>query len=199
MVVQVRMSPREIAVAGMMLGLSFMLEVVPIEMPTMWGMKIDLVAVPIIVTYFLLGLRGGLSTVFLMFLGLGMVSPAGWLGAFMKASATLSMVIGLELARRLTRVEFEEAPSGLFKFAVLGYLLGIAVRIPLMVAFNYYFAIEMFLGIPHEQVVEAVEKWTGVPFWVAIGLPNAIQGAIDVFVSATLLGPLLRRVPHFFE
>ena len=193
------MKAREVAILGLMLALSLMFEVMPVEMPTVWGMKIDLVAVPIILAYFILGLRGGLTAVLLLFLGLGMVSSTSWLGAFMKASATLPMIIGLELSRRITRVKLDESPKNLLKFAVLGYLLGIAIRIPLMVAFNYYFAIEMFLGIPHEQVVEAVEQWTGVPFWVAIGLPNAIQGTIDVFVSVALLVPLLRRVPHLFD
>ncbi len=54
-----RMSSREIAVIGMMLGLSLMLDVVPVEMPTVWGMKIDLVAVPIIMAYLLTGFLGG--------------------------------------------------------------------------------------------------------------------------------------------
>ncbi len=193
------MRAKEVAVIGLMLGLSLMFEVMPVEMPTVWGMKIDLVAVPIVLAYLFLGLGGGLVAVFLLFLGLGVVSSASWLGAFMKATATLAMIVGLELSRRITRFSPGDPQADVVKFAVLGYLIGIALRVPLMVAFNYYFAIEMFLGIPHERVVQAVEEWTGVPFWVAIGLPNAIQGLIDTFLSVALFGAVLRRLPHFLE
>ena len=195
-----KMSSREIAVIGIMLALSLMLEIIPIEMPTMWGMKIDLVAVPVIMAYLLTGFVGGLTAVFLLFIGLSLISPTSWLGGFMKASATLAVLIGFEAARWITRFDFERANRRrVVLFAVLAYILGITVRIPLMVAFNYYFAIQMFLGIPHERVVQAVEEWTHVPFWVAIGLPNAVQSVIDVFISLAVTLPVLRRLPHLFE
>ena len=194
------MSSREIALIGMMLSLSLMLEVIPIEMPTMWGMKIDLVAVPIIMAYLLTGFVGGLTAVFLLFVGLGIVSPASWLGGMMKATATLTVLLGLEVARRITGFNFENPERGeLLRFAVLAYLIGVALRIPLMVALNYYVALEIWLGVPQEKVVETVEAWTGVPFWVAIGLPNAIQSAIDVFVGLAATLPVLRRLPHLLD
>lgn len=192
-----RMSSKEIAILGIMLALSLMLEVIPIEMPTVWGMRIDLVAVPVIMAYLLTDFMGGLTAIFLLFVGLSLISPTSWLGGFMKASATLPVLLGLEVARRVIRFNFEEADGRkLITFGVLAYLLGIAIRIPLMVAFNYYFAIQMFLGIPHGRVVQTVEEWTHVPFWVAIGLPNAIQTVIDVFVSLAVTLPVLRRLPH---
>jgi riboflavin transporter FmnP len=192
-----RMSSKEIAIVGIMLGLSLMLEVIPVEMPTMWGMKIDLVAVPIVMVYLMTGFLGGLTAVFLLFIGLSLVSPSSWLGGFMKASATLTVLLGFEAARWITRFDFERANRrSVVLFGVLAYIFGVAIRIPLMVAFNYYFAIQMFLGIPHERVVQAVEEWTHVPFWVAIGLPNAVQSIIDVFVSLAVTLPVLRRLPH---
>ena len=195
-----RMSSREIAVVGIMLGLSLMFEVLPIEMPTMWGMKIDLVAVPIIMAYLLTGFEGGLTAVVLLFFGLSIISSASWLGAMMKATATFAVLLGLEIARRLTGFSFERADrETLVKFSILAYLIGIAIRIPLMVALNYYVALEIWLGLPREQVVQAVEQWTGVPFWVAIGLPNAIQSVIDVFVGLLATIPVLRRVPHLLD
>lgn len=195
-----RMSSREIAVIGMMLGLSLMLDVVPVEMPTVWGMKIDLVAVPIIMAYLLTGFLGGLVAVFLLFLGLGIVSSASWLGGMMKATATLGVLLGLEAAKRLTRFDFENADGKRTAvFAVLAFLIGIAIRVPLMVALNYYVALPVWLGVPHEKVVETVEAWTGVPFWVAIGLPNVIQSTIDVFLGLAATLPVLRRVPHLVE
>ncbi len=195
-----RMSSREIAVVGIMLGLSLMFEVLPIEIPTMWGMKIDLVAVPIIMAYLLTGFEGGLTAVVLLFFGLSIISSASWLGAMMKATATFAVLLGLEIARRLTGFSFERADrETLVKFSILAYLIGIAIRIPLMVALNYYVALEIWLGLSREQVVQAVEQWTGVPFWVAIGLPNAIQSVIDVFVGLLATIPVLRRVPHLLD
>lgn len=195
-----KMSSREIAVIGIMLGLSLMLELIPVEMPTVWGMKIDLVAVPIIMAYILTGFAGGLIAVLLLFAGLSIVSSASWLGGMMKATATFTVVIGLEIARRLTNFSFENPSKGdMVRFAILAYLIGIALRVPLMVALNYYVALEIWLGIPQEKVVETVEQWTGVPFWVAIGLPNAIQSIIDVFIGLAATIPVLRRVPHLLD
>ncbi len=192
-----RMNSREIAVIGIMLGLSLMFEVLPLDMPTVWGMKIDLVAVPIIMAYLLTGFEGGLTAVLLLFVGLSIISSASWLGAMMKATATFAVLLGLEIARRLTNFSFERADrSVLIKFSLLAYFIGIAIRIPLMVALNYYVALEIWLGLPREQVVQAVEHWTGVPFWVAIGLPNAIQSVIDVFVGLLATIPVLKRVPY---
>ncbi|WP_240910832.1 hypothetical protein [Thermococcus sp. MAR1] len=196
----VRMSSREIALIGMMLGLSLLFDVMPIEMPTVWGMKIDLVAVPIVMVYLLTGFAGGLTAVILLFAGLSVVSSASWLGAMMKSLATLSVIVGFEAARKLTRFDLGNGARQRFLlFAVVAYLAGIAIRIPLMLALNYYVALEIWLGLPREQVIQAVESWTGVPFWVAIGLPNAIQSAIDVFVGLAATIPVLRRVPHLME
>jgi len=195
-----KMSSREIAVIGIMLGLSLMFEVIPIEMPTVWGMKIDLVAVPIIMAYLLTGFAGGLIAVLLLFAGLSIISSSSWLGAMMKATATLTVILGFEIARRITGFDFERYDTGkLAVFSLVAYLIGIAIRIPLMVALNYYVALEIWLGLPREQVIQAVESWTGVPFWVAIGLPNAIQSVIDVFIGLLATLPVLRRVPHLLK
>jgi riboflavin transporter FmnP len=195
----VRMSSREIALIGMMLVLSLLFDVMPIEMPTVWGMKIDLVAVPIIMVYILTGFTGGLTAVLLLFAGLSVVSSASWLGAMMKSFATLAVIVGFEVAKRATGFELSTGGGKIVAFAVLAYLAGLAVRIPLMLALNYYVALEIWLGLPREQVVQAVESWTGVPFWVAIGLPNAIQSAIDVFLGLAATIPVLRRIPHLLE
>jgi len=195
-----RMSSREIAIIGIMLGLSLMFEVLPLDMPTVWGMKIDLVAVPIIMAYLLTGFEGGLTAVILLFFGLSIISSASWLGAMMKATATFAVLLGLEIAKKLTGFSFEKADKGmLVKFSLLAYFVGITIRIPLMVALNYYIALPIWLGLPRGEVIGAVESWTHVPFWVAIGLPNAIQSVIDVFVGLLATIPVLRRVPNLLN
>ncbi|AMQ18461.1 ECF transporter S component [Thermococcus peptonophilus] len=193
-----KISSKEIAIIGLMLALALALDVMPVEMPTVWGMKIDLVAVPIVVAYFILGFWGGLITLAMLFLGLSVVSSASWLGAMMKTLATFGVLIGLEVARRTVGFDYSNKKR-LVVFGLVAYIVGILIRIPLMIALNYYVALPIWLGLPREQVISAVEDWTGVPFWFAIALPNAIQSAIDVFISLLVTVPVLRRIPHLLE
>ncbi len=194
------MKAREVAVIGIMLALSLMLDIMPVEMPTVWGMKIDLVAVPIIMAYFITGFRGGAIAIVLLFLGLSITSQAGWLGAMMKAVATFSVLLGLEVAKRVAGFKLEGVGRReLVMFSLVAYFIGLAFRVPLMVALNYYVALPIWFGLPREAVIETVENWTHVPFWVAIALPNAIQSVIDVFLGVALTIPVLRRVPHILD
>lgn len=190
-----KVGPREMAISGVMLGLALLLDVAPIDFPTVWGMKIDVVAVPIIVTYLILGFWGGLFALGLLFLGLSVVSSASWLGAMMKTTATFTVLLGLEFARRTVGFDLRN-PRKVVLFGLVAYVVGVALRIPLTLALNYYVALPIWLGLPREQVIRAVEDWTHVPFWVAIGLPNAIQSVIDVFLSLAVAVPVLKRLPH---
>ena len=190
-----KIGPKEIAISGLMLGLALLLDVAPIDFPTVWGMKIDLVAIPIVVTYFILGFEGSSIALAMLFLGLSVVSPASWLGAMMKTTATFGVLVGLEVARKTVGFDIRK-PRKLLLYGITAYFIGVAVRIPLMLLLNYYVALPIWLGLPREQVVSAVEKWTHVPFWVAIGLPNAIQSVIDVFLSLVVAVPVLKRLPH---
>ncbi|KUK16582.1 hypothetical protein, partial [Thermococcus sibiricus] len=144
------MKAREIGLIGLLLSLSLMLEVSPLKVPTQWGMSIDFVAVPIVVVYILLGFWSSITALFLLFLGLSLVSPASWLGASMKFFATLGVLIGLEIAKRITRFDFKnyKKERDLVIFVLVAYLIGIAIRIPAMVAMNYYYALPLWLGIP---------------------------------------------------
>jgi riboflavin transporter FmnP len=195
------MKAREIGLIGLLLSLSLMLEVSPLKVPTQWGMSIDFVAVPIVVVYILLGFWSSITALFLLFLGLSLVSPASWLGASMKFFATLSVVIGLEIAKRITRFDFKNYKNerDLVIFVLVAYLIGIAIRIPAMVAMNYYYALPLWLGIPREQVIPTIEEWFHIPFWLVIGIPNAIQSVVDVVLSVLVSLPVVRALPHIIE
>lgn len=195
------MKAREIGLIGLLLSLSLMLEVSPLKVPTQWGMSIDFVAVPIVVVYILLGFWSSITALFLLFLGLSLVSPASWLGASMKFFATLSVVIGLEIAKRITRFDFKnyKKERDLVIFVLVAYLIGIAIRIPAMVAMNYYYALPLWLGIPREQVIPTIEEWFHIPFWLVIGIPNAIQSVVDVVLSVLVALPVVRALPHIIE
>lgn len=195
------MKAREIGLIGLLLSLSLVLQISPLKVPTQWGMTIDLVAVPIVVIYILLGFWSSVTALVLLFLGLSLVSPASWLGASMKFFATLSVVIGLEIAKRITRFDFKnyKRERDLVIFVLVAYLIGIAIRIPAMVAMNYYYALPLWLGIPREQVIPTIEEWFHIPFWLVIGIPNAIQSVVDVVLSVLVSLPVVRALPHIIE
>lgn len=195
------MKAREIGLIGLLLSLSLVLQISPLKVPTQWGMTIDLVAVPIVVIYILLGFWSSVTALVLLFLDLSLVSSASWLGASMKFFATLSVVIGLEIAKRITRFDFKnyKRERDLVIFVLVAYLIGIAIRIPAMVAMNYYYALPLWLGIPREQVIPTIEEWFHIPFWLVIGIPNAIQSAVDVVIGVLVALPVVRALPHILE
>ncbi|ALV61825.1 hypothetical protein ADU37_CDS01260 [Thermococcus sp. 2319x1] len=195
------MKAREIGVIGLLLGLSLVLQSSPLKVPTQWGMTIDLVAVPIVVIYILLGFWSSVTALILLFLGLSLISSASWLGASMKFFATLSVLIGLEIAKRITRFDLKnyKKERNLVTFVLTAYLVGIAIRIPLMVAMNYYYALPLWLGIPKEQVIPTIEEWFHIPFWLVIGIPNAIQSAVDVVIGILVALPVIRSLPYILE
>ncbi len=194
------MRSKEVALTGLMLSLSLLLQIMPLKVKTPWGMDIDLVAVPIIVVTLLLGFTSSLIALALLFIGISMISSTSWLGASMKVPATLSVVIGVELARRITRfTPHSYSPSNLASFLVLAYTIGTAIRIPLMVALNYYYALPLYLNIPREQVIPEVERWFHMPFWLVIGIPNAVQSAVDIVGGLLAVIPVLRRFPQAFD
>jgi len=195
------MKAREIGLIGLLLSLSLVLQISPLKVPTQWGMTIDLVAVPIVVIYILLGFWSSVTALVLLFLGLSLVSPASWLGASMKFFATLGVLIGLEIAKRITRFDFKnyKKERDLVIFVLVAYLIGIAIRIPAMVAMNYYYALPLWLGIPREQVIPTIEEWFHIPFWLVIGIPNAIQSVVDVVLSVLVSLPVVRALPHIIE
>lgn len=189
------MKARDVALLALMLALSLALQLSPLKVKTPWGMDIDFVAVPMVLLYLLYGLETGLLGLALLFFGISMVSGASWLGASMKFFATLSVVLGLELAKRVTRFEIG-SPEKASSFIALGTVFGILIRAPLMMAMNYYYAIPIWFGVPREQVIPLVEEFTHLPFWLAISLPNAIQTVVDVVVAFLVIVPVLRALPH---
>ena len=125
------MRVREIGLIGLLLSLSLVLQISPLKVPTQWGMTIDLVAVPVVVIYILLGFWSSVMALILLFLGLSLISSASWLGASMKFFATLSVIMGLEIAKKLTKFDFKHHKEKDFIiFVLVACLIGIAIRIP---------------------------------------------------------------------
>jgi len=198
--VVVKMKAREVALIGLLLSLSLVLQISSLKVPTQWGMSIDLVAIPIVIIYLILGFWGSLIALILLFIGLSIVASSSWLGASMKFFATLSVLLGLEIAKRVTKFDItKHTEKELIVFILLAYVVGIAIRIPLMTAMNYYYALPIWLGIPREQVIPKIEEWFHMPFWLVIGIPNAIQSAVDVIGGVLISLPVLKALPHVFK
>ncbi|AIF70310.1 hypothetical protein PAP_09675 [Palaeococcus pacificus DY20341] len=191
------MKAKEVALIGLMLALALMLQVSPFKIKTPWGMDIDFVAVPIMIIYFIYSFRESFLGLALLFLGLTLIAQSSWLGASMKFFATLSVLLGLEIAKRLTGFSTSSLNSAKTPiFIVLALTFAVLIRAPLMIAMNYYYAIPIWFGIPREQVIPVVEEFTHMPFWLAISLPNAIQTVVDVIGGFLVSFPVIRALPH---
>jgi len=160
---------RMLVTSGMLAGLSIALEFIPLFYK-FGDIKIDLVGVPWIIATMLLGPAGGLLTSAVTALVMSLLTPTGWVGAFMKFMATVPMV--LLLGAVIWRFGYKLKPLLAAFFAAL------IVRCVGMVFLNYYFAMPVFWSIPIEQAVE-------YPAWL-LAVPNAILSIIE-FSAAYLL------------
>jgi riboflavin transporter FmnP len=64
-----------------------------IGIPTGFGMTVDLVALPVLLAFFIFGFEEALNVCVLMAILITLVSPETWLGASMKFAATLPMIL----------------------------------------------------------------------------------------------------------
>lgn len=76
--------------------------------PTGFGMTVDLVAVPVILAFFLFGLEHALWVLMIATFAITLIAPTSWLGASMKFAATVPMVIvpAFYLLARSRKVSF---------------------------------------------------------------------------------------------
>ncbi|MBC7113930.1 MAG: hypothetical protein H5T34_07975, partial [Candidatus Methanomethyliales bacterium] len=85
----------QVSFVSLMIALTLILELInralPLRVP--WGMSVDFVALPIMITFFILGTRYSLVTALGMFLMLCIAGYASFIGAVMKTATTVSMVL----------------------------------------------------------------------------------------------------------
>jgi riboflavin transporter FmnP len=81
-----------------------------IGIPTGFGMTVDLAAFPVLLAFLILGVEYGISSLMMLGLLILLSSPTGFIGAIMKVSATLPMILvpfaiakskGINLAKTL--------------------------------------------------------------------------------------------------
>ncbi len=166
--------------AAMFAALAIVLELLPLPYPKIEFIKIDLVGVPLVLSSLLLGLDGGLATALATCIGM-IFTPTGWIGAVMKITATLPMIILFGLLSSAKKI----TP----KNAILVGLVSVVIRSILMVIFNYYLAIPLFFGIPTEAAIAQFPM-----IWIII--PNVLLGLIELGIAGYLFfkTPLLERL-----
>lgn len=87
------MKTKTLIAAAMLAALAFILQIGNgiLGIPTGFGMTVDLVAVPILLAFFVLGYEAAFYSLGLLGLFILFTSPTGYIGAIMKIAATLPM------------------------------------------------------------------------------------------------------------
>jgi riboflavin transporter FmnP len=177
----------KISIVASMLALTALFELInralPLRAP--WGMSIDFVALPVMIVFFILGMRYSLLTAVGMFCILIIIGFAGFVGAVMKFLATVPMVLVLG-GLALTPLKNKDNPGltyrSIAKF-ILAATLAIVARCAVATLINYYWAIPLFFSMPVEQVIQTFffgSIWGFVGFVSAL---NITQGVIDLAVA----------------
>ena len=177
----------KISVVALLLALTAVFEFInralPLRAP--WGMSIDFVALPVMIAFFILGTRYALLTGVGLFAILTIFGYGAYVGAVMKFSATIPMVLVLG-GLNLTPLRNKDNPSltyrSIAKF-ILAAALAVVARCIVATVINYYWAIPLFFSMPVEQVIQTFffgSIWGFVSFVSAM---NMTQGMIDLAVS----------------
>ncbi|PIN82636.1 hypothetical protein COV61_05420, partial [Candidatus Micrarchaeota archaeon CG11_big_fil_rev_8_21_14_0_20_47_5] len=89
------MNTYKLAAGALLASLAFLLQMSNgiLGLPTGFGMTIDLVGVPVLVAFFILGYETALYVAVLVALAIIFFSPTSYIGALTKFSATMPMVI----------------------------------------------------------------------------------------------------------
>lgn len=89
------MNTYKLAAGALLASLAFLLQMSNgiLGLPTGFGMTIDLVGVPVLVAFFILGYETALYVAVLVALAITLFSPTSYIGAFTKFAATMPMVL----------------------------------------------------------------------------------------------------------
>lgn len=186
----------KISLVSIMIALTLIFELLnralPLRVP--WGMSIDFVALPVMITFFVLGTRYSLLTAFGMFLMLSVVGYGTIIGAVMKTACTVSMIITLGLLssgilRRPPQHFYRSVP----KFS-LAALVSLLMRCGVAVILNYYWALPLFFQMPTEEIIKTFFFGSYLGFISFVSAMNVTQGIVDLVASWLIVFGVVRRV-----
>lgn len=168
----------ELTACAALAAISAALQIVHVGWASPWGMWIDVVAVSWIVAYFIYGGRPALVVSLVGALIITIAAPSTWLGAMVKWTATLPMILVPEIVRRAGGFGIRGfRKPALLVAAIAG---GVLLRGVLIIPMNYYFALPIWTGWTPEQAMSFI------PWWIIFGL-NAVQGALEVAIAWLLV------------
>lgn len=160
------MNTKGLVAAALMAALAVLFQLSPFW-PTTWGMRIDLVAVPWLIALFIYGMWSGLLATIATTVFIGFFAPTSWLGAVMKFTATLPLLIflGIVIMQRYKGMKKH-------KMFFLAFVMAVLVRCVAMYFMNYYYALPIWLSM---TTAELKQKF---PVYVII-LPNIGQSIVE--------------------
>lgn len=185
----------KVSFVSLMIALSLIFELInralPLRVP--WGMSVDFVALPIMITFFILGTRYSLVTAFGMFLMLCMVGYASIIGAIMKTVTTVSMVVTLGiLSTCILRGHPQSSYKSVPKYSISA-IASLLVRCGVAVVLNYYWALPLFFQMPVEKIIENFFFGSYLGFVSFVSTMNIVQGIVDLVGSWVLVFGVVRR------
>ena len=193
-------SLRELAASSILGALSIFLVFTPdVRLP--WGMAaLDFIAVPWIIAFLLFGLKSGLLTSIIGFLGIFFFSEEAFpvVGATMKFSATIPLILIPALVLKFTRSKSSSESFVVKKVYVFSMVMAIVVRCLVTMFLNYYWAVPFMYNLKPSDVPGAFNFFFwGDPlssnpliyFILGVSLWNTWQGVVDAVVSWFVVYP----------
>ena len=194
----------KLAGAAILAPLAVLLQILPPLFVTPWTMRIDLVAIPLMMCWIIFGLKPALLSLLISAPLIGFLGPfaGGWVGATMKSVATIWMFLipGI-IAWKTGGAKSLLENKWLF---VTASILAIIVRVLVTEIFNFYFALPLFFPdyFPNPEAIinyfsdVTVFGYVGIgSYIIEIAFWNILQGIIDL-AAAMILGLLIfRRIP----
>lgn len=167
-----KLTVREISIAAGLSALSIITQLIHIGYQSpQWGMWIDVVAVSWVIAYFIFGLRLSLIVSCIGALMIMVFAPETWLGAIMKLTASVPLILSFALWSYTTKKPLQQFRH--IPFLIVPFLVGIVIRCLLVVPLNYYIAIPIWTGMTTAKAIEAIP-------WYVIVFFNTVQALIDV-------------------
>jgi riboflavin transporter len=180
------MKSYEVTAAAALAAISAVLQFVHLGFLTPWGMWIDIVAVSWIVAYFIYGPRVAIVVSIAGALIITLIAPTSWLGAVMKWTASVPLILTLFLVQKGMKAKQKDLSK--MRYLVVAVGAALLIRCALMVPLNYYFAIPIWTGmtVPEAEAALAPVLF-GLPMWFWISAVNVAQGILEAVLAWVLV------------
>ena len=158
-------------------------------------MKVDLVGIPWVLSFFLYGWKSALGVATITSIYIAMFSTTGYVGAITKFVATIPMFLVPALMIQLPF--FRRQESRVYGSVVVITVAAVAAsltRLFLCTFVNLYWAIPFYYGMTPDQALTYFGGF--VPLVAFIASLNLVQGIVDIYVPWVLAFKL--RLSQYF-